>query len=77
MWNEITKWAKTHGYKISRKDGSIHWCYLANPEVCGSASNIDDIATAIFNHISDYKWVEYQKNYKLKNDSLSSHNKKA
>ena len=66
MWGEVNKWAKEKGYKLKRVDGLIHWHKVDDPEVCGSEKDIDDVATAIFNHISDYKWVEYQKNYKSK-----------
>jgi len=64
MWGEVNKWAKERGYKLKRIDGLIHWHKLDEPDICGAEENIDEVATAIFNHISDYKWVEYQKNYK-------------
>jgi hypothetical protein len=64
MWNETSKWAKSHGYKMSRKDGSILWSKLDDKEICGVENSIEETARAIFNHITNNKWVEHQRNYK-------------
>jgi hypothetical protein len=66
MWGEVNKWAKEKGFKLKRIDGLIHWHKLDDATICGAEENIDEVATAIFNVISDYKWVEYQKSYKPK-----------
>jgi len=64
MWGEISKWAKEKGFKLKRVDGLIHWHKLDDPDTCGAEEDIDDVAKSIFNVITNYKWVEHQKNYK-------------
>ena len=68
MWNETSKWAKANGYKMSKKDGGIFWLKLDNPEACGIEKDVDDVAKAIFNHMTNNKWVEYQNNFKRPED---------
>jgi hypothetical protein len=64
IWGEISKWANSKGYKITRKDGCFHWCKLNDSNSSGIEKTLDEVATAIFNSLSDNKWIEYQKNYK-------------
>ena len=66
MWNETSKWAKEKGFKMKRVDGLVHWQKMDDPEVCGIEENVDDVAKAIFNVITDYKWVGYQNSLKPK-----------
>ena len=61
--SEIKKWAKTKGYEVikDKEDGLYYWAKLdAGPEASGVAKSVSKVATAIFNHISDNKWVEHQ-----------------
>lgn len=68
MWNETSKWAKANGYKMSKKDGGVFWTKLDDPEASGFEKDIDDTAKAIYNHMTNNKWLDYQKNYKTLED---------
>lgn len=59
-WNEISKWAKSRGFKITRKGSAFSWQKLDDPEISGSEPDLEDAAKAIFNEISGHKWVDYQ-----------------
>jgi hypothetical protein len=67
LWGEVSKWAKEKGYKISRKDGNYVWVSTTDPNKKGEAEDLEDIAKAVFNQITDNKWLEYQKKYIQKN----------
>lgn len=61
--SEIKKWAKEKGYTVikDKEDGLYYWAKLdAGPDASGVAKSVSKVATAIFNHISDNKWVEHQ-----------------
>jgi hypothetical protein len=66
---EIKTWAKRWGYSIIKeKDDSIngasyYWCKEDDPNVTGVALSVSKVATAIYNHMSDNKFVEHQKQY--------------
>ncbi len=66
---EVKSWAKTWGYSILKeKDDSIngasyYWCKNDDPTVTGVALSVSKVATAIYNHISDNKWLDHQKQF--------------
>lgn len=66
---EIKSWAKTKGYSIIKeKDDSIngasyYWCKNDDPNVTGVALSVSKVATAIYNHMTENKWLEYQNQY--------------
>lgn len=66
---EIKKWAKDWGYTvIKEKDDTIngasyYWCKNDDPSVTGVALSVSKLATAIFNDLSDSKWLSHQKTY--------------
>ena len=66
---EIKSWAKTCGYSIIKeKDGSLngasyYWCKNDDPNATGVALSVSKVATAIYNHMTDNKWIEHQKQY--------------
>lgn len=73
LWKEIKRWAKDQGYKADRKkndntDNSYHytWSKIDNETINGEATSVSKLATAIYNHITNNIWVEYQKEYKAK-----------
>jgi hypothetical protein len=66
IFGEISKWAKSKGYKITRKDGCFHWHKLDETKSNGVENTLDETATAIFNNLTNNKWVEYQENYRSK-----------
>lgn len=69
---EIKTWAKRWGYSIIKeKDGSengasYYWCKNDDPSVTGVALSVSKVALAIYNHLTDNKWLEHQKEYNEK-----------
>lgn len=70
LWQNIKSWAKDHGYKTDRKkiedtENSYHytWSKIEDETICGTATSVSKVATAIFNHITNHIHVEYQKEY--------------
>jgi hypothetical protein len=64
--SEIKKWAKEKGYTVikDKEDGLYYWAKLdAGPDASGVAKSVSKVARAIFNHMTDNKWVEYQEQY--------------
>ena len=64
--SEIKKWAKEKGYTVikDKEDGLYYWAKLdAGPDASGVAKSVSKVAKAIFNHMTDNKWVEYQEQY--------------
>jgi hypothetical protein len=71
--SEIKKWAKTKGYEVikDKEDGLYYWAKLdAGPDASGVAKSVSKVATAIFNHLTDNKWVEHQTKSKEKQDDI-------
>lgn len=70
MWKETKTWAKDKGYKTDRKkiegeENSYHytWFKIDDENICGTATSVSKVATAIFNHMTNNAHVEYQKEY--------------
>ena len=61
--SEIKKWAKTQGYEVikDKEDGLYYWAKL---DASGVAKSVSKVATAIFNHMTEDKWVEHQAKFK-------------
>jgi hypothetical protein len=72
IWTEIRSWAKNKGYSIIKdKDDSIngasyYWCKNDDTSVTGVALSVSKVALAIYNHSTDNKWLEHQKEYNEK-----------
>ena len=67
MISEIKKWAKEKGYEVikDKEDGLYYWAKLNDgPDASGVAKSVSRVATAIFNHITQDKFVEYQLKFK-------------
>jgi hypothetical protein len=67
MISEIKKWAKEKGYEVikDKEDGLYYWAKLdAGPDASGVAKSVSKVATAIFNHMTEDKWVEHQTKFK-------------
>lgn len=66
---EVKSWAKSKGYSIIKeKDDSIngasyYWCKNDDPNVTGVALSVSKVAFAIYNHMTENKWLEYQNQY--------------
>jgi hypothetical protein len=61
-WNEVTKWAKKNNYKVSKKDETFIWTCLTTQK-SGEEKSLDNLVKKIYNEITDYKYLEHQKNY--------------
>lgn len=68
LWTEVRKWAKGLGYETikDKDDGKYYWTKLDSddPNVGGVATSVSKLAAAIFNHLTDNKWLDHQKQYK-------------
>lgn len=68
LWTEIRKWAKDHGYEtLKEKENDItsyYWAKLDTPDASGISKSVSKLAFDIYNHMTDNKWLEYQKEYK-------------
>lgn len=69
LWSEIKRWARDKGYDVLKeKDDSIngatyYWAKIDDVNASGIAPSVSKLATAIYNHMTDNKWVEYQQEY--------------
>lgn len=64
---EIRRWAKEKGYKAEKIDNSYSWHKLDNEQINGITSSVSKLATAIFNNMTDNKFIKHQEDFK--NDS--------
>jgi hypothetical protein len=69
-WSEIRRWAKDKGYTVvkDKDDNQYYWGKLDSndPNASGVARSVSKLATQIYNHMTNNKWVEYQKEYQEK-----------
>jgi hypothetical protein len=67
-WNEIRRWAKDKGYTVvkDKDDNQYYWAKLDSddPNASGVARSVSKLATSIFNHMTDNKWLDHQKEYR-------------
>lgn len=57
-WTEIKKWAKEKKLEPKKnKEGKYIW----EDKVY---NKLDDLVTALWNRVSNNKWIEYQEDYK-------------
>jgi hypothetical protein len=70
-WSEIKKWAKTKGYNVSRKkaEDADECTYVYNwnnedRDANGVATSTKDLATDIYNHLTNNKHLPHQLQYK-------------
>jgi len=79
--SEIKKWAKSLGYDAvkSKDDNQYYWKQSDSDSAddCGVATSVSKLARAIFNHYTEYKWIdhqnEYDQNKQIKKASLSDY----
>lgn len=66
---QIKSWAKSWGYSIIKeKDDSVngasyYWCKNDDPNVTGVALSVSKVVLAIYNDLTENKWLEHQKKY--------------
>ena len=75
---EIKKWAKEQGYQtVKEKDDSIngasyYWSKIDDSSISGVSLSVSKLAIAIFNNLTEDKWVEHQEQYKAQfNENIS------
>lgn len=78
LWTEIRSWAKKHNYETFRekvKDSSnrydYYWSKQDDPSVTGLSTSVSKLATDIYNHITNNKFVDYQIEYQLNKEDAS------
>lgn len=60
-WSEISRWSKNHGYVIEKCGGIFLWFKKSDPSIHGEAESLSQVATDIYNDMTDGVWVEYQR----------------
>lgn len=65
LWKEVKSWAKKHGYESSKGEDSYSWSKISEPTVNGQAKSVSKLAIAIYNDITDNKWIEHQSKHGL------------
>lgn len=81
LWNEVKRWSKDKGYETlkDKEDNQYYWAKLDSNDVnaSGVAPSVSKLARAIYNHLTENKWVEHQKTYQenleLKKASISDY----
>jgi len=67
LWTEIRSWSKNLGYDTikDKDDNQYYWAKLddTNPSSSGVAPSVSKLARAIFNHHTNDKWIDHQKQY--------------
>lgn len=59
--NEIKSWAKNHGITVKKQGDGYVW--FAEGDAPTDPKSIDQVATDIFNRITDGRFIKYQKEY--------------
>ena len=81
LWKEIKSWAKSRGYETikDKDDNQYYWAKLDSCDAndSGVAKSVSKLATAIYNHMTDNKWIDhqtkYQENLELKKVDISDY----
>jgi hypothetical protein len=76
LWSEVKRWAKDRGYETIKEketdDKTVYyWAKLDVPDASGIATSVSKLAFAIYNHMTDNKWVDHQKEYKSKREDTN------
>ena len=65
LWKEIKSWAKKHGYESSKKDDFYFWYKASDSSVNGESKSVSKLAKAIYNDMTNNKWIDHQNNHGL------------
>lgn len=63
LWKEVKSWAKKQGYESSKNEDSYSWFKISEPAINGQAKSVSKLAKAIYNDITNNKWLDHQNNY--------------
>jgi hypothetical protein len=68
LWTEVRSWAKSKGYETikDKEDNQYYWAKLDSndPDASGVAKSVSKLAFSIYNHMTDNKWTDHQKEYR-------------
>jgi hypothetical protein len=68
LWKEVKSWAKSKGYESlkDKEDNQYYWAKLDSnePDASGVARSVSKLAAAIYNHMTENKWLDHQKEYR-------------
>lgn len=64
LWKEVRSWALKKNYTAKKTEDGYVWSRLDNPSRSGISKSVSKLAAAIFNDMTDNKFVEYQEKYK-------------
>jgi hypothetical protein len=82
VWSEVKRWAKDRGYETIKEKESddktaYYWAKLDVPDASGVATSVSKLAFAIYNHMTDNKWLDhqqvYRENLEIKKTTLSDY----
>jgi len=68
--NEIKQWAKKQGITIKKQGEGYVW--FKDEARCDVPKDISEAVKDIYNHMTDNKYLEYQKNYSPEKIQLST-----
>jgi hypothetical protein len=63
-WTEIKRWAKDKGYNAEKRGDCYFWSRLEDQSICGNAASVSKVATAIFNNMTENRFIAHQQGYK-------------
>lgn len=71
LWTEVKRWAKSQGYDTIKDKGDeekdepvqYYWSKIDTPDASGVSPSVSKLARDIYNHITNNRWVDYQKEY--------------
>jgi len=70
LWTEIRSWAKKLGYETikDKEDNKYYWAKLGdnNPDSSGVNKSLSGLSKSLFNHYTNNKWIDHQKEYQEK-----------
>jgi hypothetical protein len=74
LWTEVRRWAKDNGFSVIKDKTDeanrflYYWSKDDNPKASGVSTSVSKLATDIYNTISNNQWLDYQKEYKEKQE---------
>ena len=73
LWSQVKSWAKSKGYETFREKSSsqtheyeYYWGSVDDSSISGMECSVSKLATSIFNHMTDNRFVEHQERYRQK-----------
>jgi len=75
LWKEVKSWAKSHGYETikSKDDNEYYWKKTGSDDLNdgGIAKSVSKLALAVYNHMTENKWIDHQNEYRDKQNETS------